>query len=268
MLRALSMQLRTRDTRNARGGSGASEKNARSTSVRALACSLPGRARACALVALAGLVVLTGCSGQKPTCKVPTAIELEIETSDRVNRDEDGRSLATLLRLYQVRDLSALQMSSFEDMLETPKETLGDTLLATEEVTLYPGQVTVRRFERNTQADFLVAMAVFRSPVGSAWRTIQEFPLPGDPCAEQDDPDAAPTIADLRIRAFLEDYRIESVNNYRQLPRRSCQKGDTRCLDAGGEAPDELPDALRHRRLRSFDEDQSRPKPTASGEQP
>jgi type VI secretion system protein VasD len=205
-----------------------------------------------------------GCSGQKPTCKVPTAVELEIETSDRVNRDAEGRSLATLLRLYQVRDLSALQMASFEDMLETPKETLGDALLATDEITLYPGQVTVRRFERNTQADFLIAMAVFRSPVGSAWRTIQEFPLPGDPCAEEDDADAAPKLEDLRVRAFLEDYRIESVNNFRGLPRRSCQKGDTRCQDSAGGAPDELPEA----RLRTFEEDKSRPKPTSSGEQP
>jgi type VI secretion system protein VasD len=219
-----------------------------------------------ALIAIAAVFGAYGCAGTMPTCKVPTAVELEIETSDRVNRDDEGRSLPTLLRLYQVRDLSALQMSSFEDILEHAKETLGDTLLETDELTVYPGQVMVSRFERNEQADFVVGVAVFRNPVGTAWRTIEEWPMPGDPCKEQDDDKAGPKLADLRIRMFLEDYRVESVNNFNGMRRRSCAEGDQRCADADSNAPDELPEELRHRRLRTFEEDPSRPKPTAGGE--
>jgi hypothetical protein len=58
---------------------------------------------------------------------------------------------------------------------------------------------------------------------------------------------------------FLDEYRIESVNNYTELPMRSCPKG-TVCKP--GAAPDELPEELRHRRLRTFEEDESRPTPT------
>jgi type VI secretion system protein VasD len=223
-----------------------------------------GLARALSLA----LVVLTaGCAGARPTCKVPSAVELEVETSDRVNRDAEGRSLPTLLRLYQLRDFSRLQMASADDVFENPKDTLGDTLLGTEEVTLYPGQVIVKRFQRNPQADYVVGVAIFRNPVGSAWRTVQEFPMPGDPCAERNDPKAAPRFVDLRIRMFLENYRIESVSNYAGLPRRSCVAGDSRCAGATGDAPNELPEELRHRRLRSFDEDSSRPKPTVGGDE-
>ena len=201
----------------------------------------------------------SACAGVIPTCQVPSAVELEIETSDRVNIDQSGEALPTIIRLYQLKNLSAVQSATFDDMLDRPKETLGDSIVHEDEVTIYPGQILVRRFEREPKADFLIGVAIVRNPVGTAWRTIQEYPLAGDPCKEQDDPDAAPTLADLRIRMFLDEYRIESVNNYAELPMRSCPKG-TVCKP--GAAPDELPEELRHRRLRSFEEDESRPTPT------
>jgi len=204
---------------------------------------------------------LSACAGTTPSCKVPKAIELEIETSDRVNVDAEGQSLPTLLRLYQLKDINALQTSEFTDIWQGAKEQLGETLVAEEELTTYPGQVVVRRFDRDDKADFLVGVAIFRNPVGTTWRTVNELPLPGDPCQEQGDPDAAPTLTDLRVRMFLEDYRIESVDNFAALPKRSCGVSST-CKQ--NVVPDELPEARRHRRLRSFEEDASRPQPTVS----
>lgn len=220
-----------------------------------------GLTRVCgyALAAVFVGVTLVACAGTIPTCKVPSAVELEIETSDRVNIDQGGEALPTIIRMYQLKNLSAVQSASFDDMLDRPKETLGDAIVHEDEVTIYPGQIVVRRFEREEKADFLVGIAIVRNPVGTAWRTIQEYPIPGDPCQEQDDPEAAPALTDLRIRFFLNEYRIESVNNYAGLPMRSCPKG-TVCRP--GQAPDELPEELRHRRLRTFEEDESRPTPT------
>ncbi len=218
-------------------------------------------ARSCAIVLLAASA--TACAASlPPTCKVPTAVELEIESSDRVNIDQSGEALPTIIRLYQLKNLSAIQSASFDDMLDRPKETLGEALVQEDELTIYPGQITVRRFERDIKADFIVGVVIVRNPVGSSWRTIQEFPIPGDPCQEQDDPLAAPALNDLRIRYFLDEYRVESVNNYAELPMRSCPKG-TVCKP--GHAPDELPDELLHRRLRTFEEDESRPRPTSQG---
>lgn len=218
-----------------------------------------------ALVLIASIALCAGgCGSVVATCVVPSAVELEIETSDRVNIDQSGEALPTIIRLYQLKNLSAVQSATFDDMLDRPKETLGESIVHEDEVTIYPGQILVRRFEREPKADFLIGVAIVRNPVGTAWRTIQEFPLPGDPCKEQDDPEAAPTLADLRIRMFLDEYRIESVNNYMELPMRSCPKG-TVCKP--GQAPDELPEELRHRRLRTFEEDETRPTPTTGGAQ-
>jgi type VI secretion system protein VasD len=181
-----------------------------------------------------------------------------------VNRDERGRSLPTIVRLYQLTDLSKLEQSTFEDIWERPKETLGPTLVASEEITMYPGQVLAHYFERNKSADFLAGAAVFRQPTGESWRTIQEWPLSGDPCDEKNDKHAAPKLAELRVRMFLEDYRIESVNNYAALPKRRCPPGRADC--SGNAAPNELPEARRNRHLRTFEEDSSKPRPTMGPE--
>jgi type VI secretion system VasD/TssJ family lipoprotein len=208
-----------------------------------------------------------GCAGAKPTCKIPDTVELELESSDRVNRDEKGESLPTVIRLYQLIDLSAMQSASFDDIWEHDDDTLGETKAGKPiSLTIYPGQIMVQRFKRNPNADFLVGAAVFRKPIGGAWRTIDEWPLTGDPCAEQDDDKAAPKLKQLRVRMFLKDYRIESTNNFAALPKRTCPPGAKNCKGQTGEAPDELPEALRNRRLRTFEEDPSAPKPTVGGE--
>lgn len=214
---------------------------------------------------LALSLLTAGCAGTLPTCKVPTSLEVELETSDRVNMDAEGQALPTLVRIYQLTDLSRFESALFEDMLENAAEVLGPTLVAMDELTMYPGQVGVRHLERNPKADFVVSVAVFRKPVGASWRSVDELPLPGDPCQEKNDEHAAPALAELRLRVFLEDYRIESVDNYRALPKRSCL-GKADCKT--GSASDELPDALRHRRLRTFEEDPSRPRPTVDQDKP
>lgn len=205
---------------------------------------------------------LIGCAGPGPTCPVPSKVELEIETSDRVNRDEAGESLPTILRLHQLRDLSRLQRATFEDLWRSPEEVLGDTLVRSDQLTMFPGQVAVSRFQRDEKADYLVGVAIYRQPVGQSWRTIQEWPLAGDPCAEHDDDKAAPKLGQLRVRMFLRDYRIDSVNNYGKLAKRSCPASDPTCSQSATEAPDELHDPQRRRRLRTFDEDPSAPQPT------
>ncbi len=196
----------------------------------------------------------TGCGGgQKPSCKVPDALVLEIETSDRVNTNEAGQSLPTVLRVYQLTDISALEMASFDDVWTKAEQVLGDTLAGSVEITIFPGQRTVQRLTRNPQAFFIVAAAVFRRPAGTSWRTIQELPPPGDPCAETGKATAGERLKALRVRVYLEDYRIESVSNFRPRPRGSCGPEDPDCIEGVSDSvPDELGPARPGRGLRPF----------------
>ena len=188
----------------------------------------------------------------KNTCPVPSFAQLELEASDRVNLDENGRPLPTRLHLYQLSDVSLLQNASFEDMWARSKATLADTAIKSNEVIIYPGQVSVYRFKREAAADYIVGVAIFREPQGDAWRTIQEWPAEGDPCAEQDV--SMPMPKKLRIRMFLEDSRIDSVTNYANVPKRRCPRGQA-CSNGttGG------PELRRNRHLSTFEEDPREP---------
>jgi type VI secretion system protein VasD len=208
-------------------------------------------------------LLLAACAHAKPSiahpsCVVPDDAQLEIEASDRVNQDEDGRSLPTRLRLYQVTDLSRFQRASFDDMWSRPKDTLAETALSAEELVIYPGQVTVRRFKRDPKAEYVVGVAIFREPEGEGWRTAEEWPLRGDPCKvsgkKLDEP-----IDKLRVRLFLEGERVESVNNYAELPKRSCRGANGEC--GAAVAPDTT-ELRRNKRLRTFEEDPREPEVT------
>lgn len=216
-------------------------------------------------VAFVFLCFALGCASAPPSCKVPGRVELEVEASDTVNLDDEGRALPTHLRLYQLSDLHALRTASFDDLWYRADEALGPAVV--EPVVarvLYPGQIIVEQMDRNDAADYLVAVAGFRKPVGTAWQTVNEWPLAGDPCAERNDERAAPQLEQLRVRMFLRDYQIVSTNQYaRLLPRRSCPGGAEQCDP--GRISDELPVALEGRRLRTFEEDPGPARATQGG---
>jgi type VI secretion system VasD/TssJ family lipoprotein len=206
--------------------------------------------------AVCGLVGL-GCGGsaapvtrpQGPSCGVPDSVQLELEASDRVNIDETGRALPTRLRLYQLSDLSKLEGASFDDLWSRADATLANTRVSSQEIIVYPGQVAVHRFNRESRADFLVGVAIFREPEGEAWRTAQEWPAPGDPCRASGVRYEVPPK--LRVRMFLEDSRIDSVSNFAELPKRRCPPGAP-CAA--------LPNELgRSKHLRTFEEDAREP---------
>jgi hypothetical protein len=111
----------------------------------------------------------------------------------------------------------------------------------------------VQRLTRNPKAFFVVAAAVFRRPAGTGWRTIQELPPPGDPCAETGKRSAGERLKALRMRIYLEDYRIESAVNFRPRPKGSCRPDDPDCTEGVSESvPDELGPARQGRGLRPY----------------
>jgi type VI secretion system protein VasD len=111
-----------------------------------------------------------------PLCQLPDSSSLTIRASDRLNLDPAGRSLPTIVRVYQLRDVGNFELASFDDVWESPEKVLGDSLLSKDEVTVYPNQVLTRAFDRNPEANFVVGVGIFRRSVGNTWRTV--LPLP------------------------------------------------------------------------------------------
>ena len=173
-------------------------------------------------VLVPGAVVLVafGCAHTPPPpdppCKEPD-LKVIVRGSDRLNMDERGRSLAVVVRVYQLKTLRTLDDADFEQMWQHDKETLGPDLVSADEVTVEPADKKSIAVKRAPDAHYLAAVGLFRKPDGVAWRATRPLrPL----CAgegpkgkgeedRQDRPVKAPP-PELLVGFVAEDYRIEA----------------------------------------------------------
>jgi type VI secretion system VasD/TssJ family lipoprotein len=109
---------------------------------------------------------------------MPEPINLNLRALDRVNPGEHGESLATTVRLYQLRDVSKFSTTSLEQMLDDDRAAFGEDLVAVTEVTLFPGELLTPSLDRREGTLYLAVAALFRHPSGPAWRVTTKLPPP------------------------------------------------------------------------------------------
>lgn len=113
-----------------------------------------------------------------PPCAAPEPLRLSVQALAGLNPGEKGESLAVVVRLYQLKGTGKLQGAGFDDLLDHDKETLGDELAASTEVTINPGERLEPSIVRNPDATYLAGVALFRRPAGTTWRALQRLPPP------------------------------------------------------------------------------------------
>ena len=138
-----------------------------------------------------------------PPCKEPD-LKVTVRGSDRLNMDETGRSLAVVVRIYQLKSLKTLDDADFDQVWQHDKETLGEDLVSVAEVTVAPSDKQVVPVKRAPDAHYLVAVGLFRKPDGITWRATRRMnPI----CEGEGAVKAPPPIYPVTFLA--EDYRIE-----------------------------------------------------------
>lgn len=175
-----------------------------------------------AIFVLASLAL--GCASTpepRPECGDPPPIALTIEATPRMNPDAEGRALPTELRLYQVRDASALEMSSFEDVWQDAPTVLGDALLSEETLTVYPDDRLTRELRPSPEAQAIVAVVIVRQPTGRTWRAV--VPMTRAEASEE----SCPALEPGRLLLRLDDYRIEAITPRRTPQSRTGQSRTT-----------------------------------------
>lgn len=192
------------------------------------------RAAARSALLFLGCSVFLGCNGNqaRPACDAQENANLRIAASDRANPDADGRPLPTIVRIYQLANIGAMETATFEEIWNSDEDTLGDAMLGKDELTIYPDTTLNRQFERNPDANYIVGMAVVRRPTGVSWRSILELPPPqaeAQCAALQEDPDQAPPEPPNVYLAFeLDDYQIEGAVRL-EYPPPPCADDDPIC---------------------------------------
>jgi type VI secretion system protein VasD len=150
------------------------------------------------VLAMAAALSGAGCglfrASQPPAEPALAPVDLEIAAAERLNPDEHGDSLPTVVMIYQLKSAARLEGADFDRLYRDAKEALGPDLLRAEEVTLSPGETLRRRVERDRSARVLALVALVRRPSGISWRVLAELPPPA-------------TRAQLGF--LVEGYRIE-----------------------------------------------------------
>jgi type VI secretion system protein VasD len=115
----------------------------------------------------------------------PAPIDLTVRASDRLNPDDEGGSLPTMVLVYQLKSAVKLDAADFEGVYRRAKEALGEELLQVDEMEVAPGQVRTARLARDKGAKTIAVVAVVRRPSGTGWRSVVDLP-PADQRASFD----------------------------------------------------------------------------------
>jgi type VI secretion system VasD/TssJ family lipoprotein len=103
-------------------------------------------------------------------------INVEIQAMKRVNMDTDGTGLPTTMRFYQLKSLDKLKTATYDDLWNQAASVLGDDVLDTQEVVVYPSQTHAATLSVKDDANYFAVAAFFRTPRDVTWRTFTRLP--------------------------------------------------------------------------------------------
>lgn len=155
-----------------------------------------------------GSVLLVGCGGASaprppaPPCALP--VQVAWVASDRLNPDESGAALPTLVRVHQLKTVAHLDELEFEDLWRRPAEALGADQVGMQEGTVFPGQTLVQDVELDPATRFLVGVAVVRRPTGSLYRSVVVLPTASERCDRFESRGAPRPAVQFRV----DEYRV------------------------------------------------------------
>jgi type VI secretion system protein VasD len=175
-------------------------------------------ASALALGLTLGLTVasLSACKNKnQETCKPDDYtfkdIEVHIQAADTLNLDDEGNSLPTVVRIYQLSgDLSTRNLD-FTELWEDHESALGDDYISHKEFQIYPDSSEVLPIAPEKDARFLLAFGVFQQPVGNTWFRVYEIPdtYGKQACQLKDDDKDPATLGQPCAYLFMERNQID-----------------------------------------------------------
>lgn len=134
------------------------------------------------LMTMTALLVITGCAKPPAPPPVvpppkPTVLDISLQVSPLANPDARGRASPVVVRVYELKNLTAFQAADFFALFERDKDTLGSELVAKEEMVLQPDDR--RAVKRELQADtrFVAVMAAYRDLDRARWRASMPVTL-------------------------------------------------------------------------------------------
>lgn len=117
---------------------------------------------------------LAGCSNvptRAPQMESPkTFVELDIQSSSKLNPDIRGRASPVIVRLYELKSPVRFNQADFFALHEQDSAILGEDLLAKEEFTVNPSELRPLQRQLNPRTRYLGILATYRAIDQAVWR--------------------------------------------------------------------------------------------------
>ncbi|MFH5926811.1 type VI secretion system lipoprotein TssJ [Roseomonas xinghualingensis] len=120
---------------------------------------------------------LAGCGAPQPP--PPPALVLSVRGGADQNPDEAGKPMPVAVRLVFLGAPARFERADVFALTERDRTTLGEDLLASEEVIVRPGEVIAVDREPKKGTQFLGVAVLFRAIDGASWRAIQPVAASG-----------------------------------------------------------------------------------------
>lgn len=122
-------------------------------------------------LSLSTLAVLPGCS-RTPK---PTPVKVQLQADANVNPNEDGNPAPVVVRVYELKGMTAFDGADFFDFADNDKKTLGGDLIGVQEYELTPGQTKDYDRDISSEATHIGVVAGFRDITSAQWRDSIEL---------------------------------------------------------------------------------------------
>jgi type VI secretion system protein VasD len=100
----------------------------------------------------------------------PSIAELSFVIDSNVNPDASGRPSPVLVRIYELRSVSAFNKADFFALYERDKEQLGADFIARDELPLMPGGAPQAITTLRSETRYVGVIAAFRDIERARWR--------------------------------------------------------------------------------------------------
>lgn len=108
--------------------------------------------------------------------KTIKTLHLDFSARSAVNADDQNMPLATVIRVYQLKERKAFDRADYQTLLANANEALKGDLLAERDITVMPGGAFSLDMPMDNEAKYVAIVGLFRSPdiQGNTWRVVIE----------------------------------------------------------------------------------------------
>jgi type VI secretion system protein VasD len=120
---------------------------------------------------LLAVVLVAGCAAEE-AAPPPTELHLALSAVPSLNPDKDGRPSPVVVRLFELTTPTEFNQADFFDLFDNDRATLGDALVATDELEVLPADKRSLDRTLDPRTRFVGFLAAFREVEVSSWRAV------------------------------------------------------------------------------------------------